>query len=290
MDNTSLGLFNQFRSNESNFYMNESSLFSYKKSPYRSVKHNTYFQVYDRLLQKYRGKEITFVEIGVLGGGSLFMWRDFFGPRARIIGVDLNPDAKKWEALGFEIFIGSQSDEIFWNDFVKNVGSVDVVLDDGGHTYEQQIVTTECLLSNINDGGMLVVEDTHTSYQEGFGFERHSFINYVKRFIDKINMRFSGLDDFKADKRVWSIEVFESIVAFNVNRLASCLESIQVDNGGFDDRANDFRYKDNVYAEKYIALIKVFSFLKQIPGAKRLRKFLFAIVSGKDAKISKYFN
>ena len=52
------------------------------------------------------GKEITFVEIGILDGGSLFMWRDFFGNKARIIGVDLNPEAKKWEKEGFEIFIG----------------------------------------------------------------------------------------------------------------------------------------------------------------------------------------
>ena len=130
---------------------------AYVKSPYRSVKHSTYFEIYDDLFKKYRGKNITFVEIGVLGGGSLFMWREFFGPEARIIGVDLNPNAKKWEEEGFEIFIGSQSDETFWKNFRETVGMVDVVLDDGGHTYEQQIVTTEMLLGNIKDCGLLVV-------------------------------------------------------------------------------------------------------------------------------------
>ena len=269
--------------------MNEGSFISYKKSPYRSVKHTTYFEVYDKLFWKYRGKEITFVEIGVFCGGSLFMWRDFFGPKARIIGVDLNPDAKKWEAEGFEIFIGSQSDEKFWNDFIEVVGSVDVVLDDGGHTYEQQIITTECLLSCINEDGMLVVEDTHTSYIEGFGLERYSFINYVKKFVDKINMRFGGFDLHKADDRVWSIEIFESIVAFNIKHAASQLKSLQVDNGGLDDRASDFRYKDNVYAEKYIALTRAFSFLKLMPGARHLKKYLFSLVSSKGSNLSKYF-
>ena len=111
---------------------NSLSYQSYKKSPYRCVKLTTYFDVYDDLFAQYRGKEITFVEIGVLFGGSLFMWRDFFGPKARIIGVDLNPNAKKWEEEGFEIYIGSQSDENFWNRFVEEITSVDVVLDDGG--------------------------------------------------------------------------------------------------------------------------------------------------------------
>ena len=78
--------------------MNYKKSLSYKafiKSPYKSIKHSSYFEVYDELFSKYRNKEITFVEIGVLNGGSLFMWRNFFGSRAKIIGIDLNPVAKK---------------------------------------------------------------------------------------------------------------------------------------------------------------------------------------------------
>ena len=83
---------------------------SYLASPYLSLKHSAYFQVYEELLGKYRNQNITFVEVGVLNGGSLFMWRHFFGPKARIIGIDFNPLAKRWEDDGFEIHIGSQSD------------------------------------------------------------------------------------------------------------------------------------------------------------------------------------
>ena len=50
---------------------NSRSFFAYKKSPYRSIKHTTYFGVYDHIFTKYRNKKITFVEIGILGGGSL---------------------------------------------------------------------------------------------------------------------------------------------------------------------------------------------------------------------------
>lgn len=170
------------------------------------------------------------------------MWREFFGPKARIIGVDLNPNAKKWEAHGFEIFIGSQSDEGFWNDFLKAIGEIDVVLDDGGHTYLQQIVSTEMLLPHIKDGGMLVVEDTHTSYMKRFGPRRYSFANYVKNMFDKINYRFSEFETKKSETRVWSVQCFESIVAFHVNRKATNVKSVSTSNDGIDDSAVDYRY------------------------------------------------
>jgi hypothetical protein len=264
----------------------------YLKSPYKSIKHSTYFEVYDELFSRYRDKEITFVEIGVLGGGSLFMWRDFFGPKARIIGVDLNPNAKKWEHHGFEIFIGSQSDESFWKEFIKNVGQIDVVLDDGGHTYAQQIITTEMLLGCIKDGGMLVVEDTHTSYMGGFGPKRYSFIEYVKKFIDKINHRFGHLDRNRSDNRVWSIQSFESIVAFHINRQATDLLSEPTSNNGIDDTAQDFRHFGNNFIGSFDKNVSKLRFLRHIPGAKLLAGKVRSLIANRTdltAAFRKYF-
>jgi len=213
-------------------------------SPYVSFKHTTYFDSYDHFFDAYRDKDITFVEIGILDGGSLFMWRDYFGSSARIIGVDLNPEAKKWEKEGFEIYIGSQSDKNFWKEFVNGVGEIDIVLDDGGHTYSQQIITTESLLPHIKDGGLIVVEDTHTSYMEGFGDVNFSFIEYVKEHIDKINMRFGRFEKNNSERRFWSVEVVESMVAFKVNRAASVFKSEPIFNIGSTVAAQDFRYED----------------------------------------------
>ena len=140
-----------------------------------------------KLFSQYRGKEITFVEIGVLSGGSLQMWKKFFGEKARIIGIDLNPDAKKFEELGFEIFIGSQSDEVFWKNFFSKVGGVDIILDDGGHTNFQQIMTTCICAPLIRDNGILVVEDVFHSYGVSYGSKgfynpsKYSFINFVRK-------------------------------------------------------------------------------------------------------------
>ena len=249
---------------------NSLSFSSFTKSPYHITKHTTYFEVYDELFSDYRDKEIIFVEIGVLNGGSLFMWRDFFGPKARIIGIDLNPNAKKWEKFGFEIFIGSQTNESFWNKFKKEVGLIDIVLDDGGHTYEQQIITTETLLDNIKDGGLIVIEDTHTSYMEKFGPKKYSFIEYTKNMIDLINQRFSRFKNNETEDRVWGIRIFESIVAFNINKKASSLSSDSINNNGKNDMEEDFRYKDNTALSVFYKSRGILRILRKIPGIKTM--------------------
>ena len=64
----------------------------FKESKYYSTKHIKYFKNYDEILFSYKDKEITFVEIGILNGGSLSIWKKFLGDKARIIGIDLNPE------------------------------------------------------------------------------------------------------------------------------------------------------------------------------------------------------
>ena len=60
---------------------------------------------------------------------------------SKIIGIDFNPTAKKWEKQWFEIYIGNQADLEFWKNFFEKVGKIDILVDDGGHTNEQQVQT-----------------------------------------------------------------------------------------------------------------------------------------------------
>ena len=217
---------------------------SYMASKYSSIKHSSYFHVYEKLLSPYRGREITFVEVGVYNGGSLFMWRDFFGPKARIIGVEFNPDAKRWETDGFEIHIGNQSDVNFWEDFYKKIGPIDVLLDDGGHSNEQQIVTVAQSASHINDGGLIIVEDTHTSYMAQFGNpSKYSFMNYAFDIVHSINNRFPDVrsSENALSAEVSSVEFYESIVSFHIDR-NECFTSTPTTNGGISRDAVDFRH------------------------------------------------
>ena len=149
-----------------------------------STKWEKYFDVYDSVFEKYRDKKITFVEVGVFNGGSLEIWKKYFHPESRIIGIDLNPECKKFEKNGIEIFIGDQSSKNFWDDFYKKVGKIDILLDDGGHTNIQQTITSVKSIPNINDNGVLLIEDTHSSYMNEFGNpSRYSFINFTNSFI-----------------------------------------------------------------------------------------------------------
>ena len=223
-----------------------SSQNSFLKSPYFSLKHINYFPIYDDLLIKFVGKSITFIEIGVLDGGSLFMWRDFFGESARIIGVDLNPDAVKWREHGFEIFIGDQSNPDFWNELYEKVGSVDVILDDGGHRNDQQLVTTLCSLPNVRDGGVIIVEDTQTSFMKFECFKKFTFINILK---SKIDLLYSRCSDLNLETNLYancvhSIQFFESICALHIDR-TKCQLNSRTENLGIRDHSQDFRYRSD---------------------------------------------
>ena len=152
------------------------------KSENQSIKWKKYFSVYEELFSQYKNKKIIFVEIGIANGGSLKIWKNFFGKDSKIIGIDLNEKCKKFEDLDNDIYIeiGNQSSEEFWNNFFKKFGIVDIVLDDGGHTNLDQITTVVKSIPNIRNGGMLVTEDTHSSYIKVYNSSyKHSFINFT---------------------------------------------------------------------------------------------------------------
>lgn len=224
---------------ESKIYKN------YLESPLRSVKYDSYFTAYEKVLNKFIGKKITLVEIGVHNGGSLYMWKNYLGENARIIGIDLNPAAKQFEKDGFEIFIGDQGDIQFWKDFFNKIGKVDIVIDDGGHTYDQQILTLNSCIKNINSSGVLITEDVHTSYFKSFGYpSKYSFVNWSKKIIDNINSRSKNVktNENIYTKSIESVEFFESIIVFNINHNIP-IKSTDVSNNGVTANLEDYRYK-----------------------------------------------
>lgn len=227
---------------------------AWANSPYPSLKIQSYFPVYAELFRSLRNQSCTFVETGVLGGGSLFMWREWLGKSARIIGVDLNPESKKWAQHGFEIFIGDQGDPYFWAKTLKEIGHVDVLLDDGGHQSFQQIVTLNSFLQYSKNKCMVVIEDAHTSYMSDFNAHgEHSFMAYAKECAGFLTARGASMYPRRMPevtnhaslnllKAVQSIEFFDSIIAFKINPEFAMEQNASVSNnkGQFP---RDFRYE-----------------------------------------------
>jgi hypothetical protein len=149
-----------------------------------------YFEIYDRHFSRYRGTDVHVVEFGVSHGGSLQMWKEYFGPHAKIFGIDINPHCKKLEEEQIEIFIGDQADRGFLKSLAERLPRIDILIDDGGHTMEQQIHTYEELFPSIAKEGVYLCEDLHTSYlpEWGGGYrKRGTFIESSKTFIDAIH-------------------------------------------------------------------------------------------------------
>lgn len=258
-----------------------------------SFKWEKYFDVYEEYFTKFRDKNITFVEIGIYNGGSLKVWRDFFGPKSRIIGIDINPDCKKFEEDGIEIYIGNQSDPIFWKNFFSKVGNVDVILDDGGHTNLDQITTTVQCVDKINDGGILMVEDTLTSYINEYNSKKSfSFINFAKKIIDDVNYT-AGIPEFQnknnnfffkfsLNKYIYSTHFYESIVVFNIDRKKTYINKI-IKNNGVDHGIKDLTWSGNeLNIKKFKKFVNFIKFLS-------LRKIAKIIKKSKNTKILKEF-
>ncbi|MBT5078036.1 MAG: class I SAM-dependent methyltransferase, partial [Candidatus Marinimicrobia bacterium] len=94
-------------------------------------KWNHYFEIYDRHLSKYKNTEVIILEIGVSQGGSLQMWKNYFGDKCKIYGVDINPRCKELEENQVEIIIGSQENKSFLTSLKEKIPRIDILIDDG---------------------------------------------------------------------------------------------------------------------------------------------------------------
>jgi hypothetical protein len=130
-----------------------------------SYKGISYLDIYDNLFQSVRLDVKNFVEVGVLNGSSLKMWKEYF-PNAQIHGIDINPKCKQYEEDRINIYIGDQNDDQFLSKISKEIPEIDIFLDDGSHITQHQIKTFNHLFNNIKKGGFFVIEDLRNSYEE----------------------------------------------------------------------------------------------------------------------------
>jgi cephalosporin hydroxylase len=172
----------------------------------------TYLTRYQPHLEQMREASINILEIGVLGGKSIKMWRDYF-PNANIIGLDIDPTCKKEESERIEIFIGSQDDVNIKNNIQNKYGNLNIVIDDGSHVNQFTFASFELYWPMLASKGIYIIEDTHCVNVDLTQCSKQwPGMSYNKNDIEYDNRKIS-YDDFLLDK----INNFMKYNIFNIS-------------------------------------------------------------------------
>ncbi len=183
-----------------------------------------YLPIYERHFSRFVNRPLTILEIGCLHGGSLQMWKKYFGPHATIVAIDIDASAKAHEEDQISIRIGDQSDQNFLLNLVEEFGEFDIIIDDGSHICEHQIQSFKVLYPYVKENGIYAVEDLHTNYWPEYsgGLKKEStFIELSKNLIDELNAYHTrgAVEVNEFTNSTYSINFYDSMIFFEKGRL-----------------------------------------------------------------------
>ncbi len=148
--------------------------------------HN-YINTYDLLFAPYQHKKMNFMEVGVLLGGSLELWNEYF-TEASIYGVDdfsqthTNSDfgeidvsrdivvdkLKKYDRVTFIEPVNARDTKAV-NDKIGSLKiEFDIIIDDGDHDPVSQLEVFDNFVPYLSVGGVYVIEDVCGIAQAGY--------------------------------------------------------------------------------------------------------------------------
>lgn len=201
------------------------------------LKMEHYLEIYDELLAPWQDRDVRFLEIGIYKGGSIRMWQEFFGKGSSLTFLDIDPACQAMALPGTVVELGDQADPAFLERVGQSHGPFDLIVDDGGHKMHQQITSFRHLWPRLNDRGLYIVEDVHTSYWPGFGGgfrEPASFIEFAKDLIDRMHSWYTeddaGFPLHPLAREIGAIRFYDSLVVIE-KRLKEPPVSISAQNG-----------------------------------------------------------
>jgi hypothetical protein len=179
-----------------------------------------YIPLYERYFRPYRNTPVHLLEIGVARGGSLDIWRKYFGPEAVIYGIDIDPDCAKFDGKSGQVRIGSQADPEFLRTVAAEMGHIDIVLDDGSHEMAHIEASLRTLFPLLSNGGIYMIEDLHTAYWRRFGGGISSSDNFfaaVRRMTDDMHHWYhnDGVENPELAGFITGIHVHDSMVVID---------------------------------------------------------------------------
>lgn len=195
----------------------------------KAVGHN-YATCYQTHFYSLRNRKLNVLEIGIggygdpkSGGQSLRMWKAFF-PNSRIYGIDI-VDKSFHDEYRIKTYKGSQFDKGFLQRVAKEIGPIDIVIDDGSHYNDHVIESFSILFPFMVGGGIYAVEDLQTSYwPQAFGHiwggstdlsAPNTSMNFFKRLVDGLNYEEFLADNYAPsyfDRHVTSVHFYHNIL------------------------------------------------------------------------------
>lgn len=146
---------------------------------------HTYTKAYEKLLGEYRHTAMRVLEIGVNAGGSLRMWEEYF-EFARISGFDIRPEVL-FNAGRIKCYLADQSNAQSLLNAVYNIHlqpSFDLIVDDGSHELQHQLITMKTLLPFLKPDGLYVIEDVGGIHCTPRTITDHVPSQYIVELID----------------------------------------------------------------------------------------------------------
>jgi len=186
------------------------------------LKWSHYFEIYERYFERFVDTPVRILEIGVQDGGSLQMWKEYFGKQSIIVGIDINP-IYKYEEEQIYVEIGNQSDIDFLNNVVEKYGNFDIIIDDGSHNQLDILKSFSFLYPKLNNNGVYLVEDLHTSYWKDYSggiTSPFNFVSIASNFIHDTNIQHMREQYTPHIPDLKSISFYDSIIVFEKEKQA----------------------------------------------------------------------
>lgn len=127
----------------------------YHYYPTDKGKEHSYLDVYTELFTPFKDKKINLIEIGIYLGGSIRLFEEWF-TQANIIGYDITLDYMLVHPAKSKIIIKNCLD-FKLDEFKDNPPSI--IIDDASHKVEDQLKMVEICYPQLQNGGMLIIED-----------------------------------------------------------------------------------------------------------------------------------
>lgn len=151
----------------------------------KSSRFHNYLDFYEEVLP---GRDFSgrLLEIGIMDGCSQKMWREYY-PNAEIVGIDIvdkqhlyNSDWGMPESVKLLKLDGTKKKDM------QPLGKFDIIIDDGSHKTKEQQQSFELLYySQLNDGGIYIIEDLWTSMMREYINSRLTTLEWLKRMEKK---------------------------------------------------------------------------------------------------------